>query len=316
MPRSAEPYDLLRTRLDRFTRLLQGVEDGDVRALHRTRVASRRLREVLPILQLDPEVAQKLSRRLRKITQRLGRVREFDVLLAVVDELKESGRYPEAALARVAAVIGEDRTHARARLLAKVRIDELRRLATKLGKMARTLENSQTARMAGTARRSWRWAIDARVARRASSVAAVMSDAGAVYLAERLHRVRIAVKKLRYAVEVAADAGPGRKASPDLNQLRRVQQVLGRLHDLQMLVNRARDIQASLTPPDVNAWRELDGLVLALEGDCRRLHGRYMHDREALFALCARLSGRLAQGKSHEGKSQKVTSQKGVMRSL
>jgi CHAD domain-containing protein len=299
MSRSAEPYDLLRTRLERFTRMLQGVEDGDVRALHRTRVASRRLREVLPVLQLDPEVAQKLSRRLRKITQRLGTIREFDVLLGVIDELKESGRYPKVALARVAAHIAEDRTHARARLLAKVRIAELRRVAAKLDKVARTLENGGPLRGAGTTRRSWRWAIDARVARRAMSVAAAMSDAGAVYLAERLHIVRIAVKKLRYAMEVAADAADD-KANLDLKQLRRVQQVLGRLHDLQMLVNSARDVQASLTPPDITAWRELDALVLALEADCRRLHGRYMHDRDALFALCARLSGRM------EVKSQKL----------
>src|SRR5438105_8075765 len=168
MPRSVEPYDLLRTRLERFTRMLQGIPQGDVRALHRTRVASRRLREVLPILQLDPDVASKLSRRLRKITVRLGTVREFDVLLGVIDELKETERFPKAALTRVAAEIAEDRSHARSRLLAKVQIDELHRVAAKLDKMARALEKARIPRDAGTGRRSWRWAIDARVARRAS----------------------------------------------------------------------------------------------------------------------------------------------------
>jgi len=84
--------------------MLHGLEDGDVRAVHRTRVASRRLREVLPILQLDPEVSEKLSRRLRKVTQRLGVVRELDVLLALIDELAGSDRYPTTALARVGRV--------------------------------------------------------------------------------------------------------------------------------------------------------------------------------------------------------------------
>jgi CHAD domain-containing protein len=279
--------------------MLQGVEDGDVRALHRTRVASRRLREVLPVLQLDPGVAHKLSRRLRKITERLGTVREFDVLLGVIDELRETGRYPKNALARVTANICEDRSQARERLLAKVPIDELRRVAAKLDKMARAVEKDGAPRRGGTARRSWRWALDARVARRASTLAAAMSDAGAVYLAERLHAVRISVKKLRYALELATEAAQV-KSSPDVRQLRRVQDVLGRLHDLQVLIDRARDVQASLTPPDITAWRELDGLVVALEEDCRRLHGRYMHDAAALMALCSRLSGNL------EGKSQKV----------
>ena len=299
MPRSTEPYDLLRPRLERFTRLLQAVEEGDVRALHRTRVASRRLREVLPVLQLDPDVARKLGRRLRKITDRLGTVREFDVLLGVIDELKNVGRYPRAALARVAADIGEDRSQARERLLAKVSIDELRRVAAKLDKISRAVENDAAPRASGTARRSWQWAIGARVARRASTLAVLMADAGAVYLTERLHAVRIAVKKLRYAVELATEAAHV-KSSPDLKQLRRVQDVLGRLHDLEVLIDRARAVQASLTPPDLTAWRGLDGLVVALEEDCRRLHGRYMHDRDALLALSARLSGRTTEVRSQK----------------
>ena len=308
MPRSTEPYDLLRTRLERFTRMLQGVNEGDVRALHRTRVASRRLREVLPVVQIDSEVVQKLRRRLRKITERLGTVREFDVLLGVIDELKEAGRYPKAALTRVSANIAEDRSYARERLLAKAPIGELRRVAAKVDKVARALEKDGANRRSGTARRSWRWAIDARVARRASTLAAAMSDAGAVYLAERLHVVRIAVKKLRYALELATEVAHVR-SSPDLRQLRRVQNILGRLHDLQVLIDRAREVQASLTPPDITAWRELDGLVVALEEDCRRLHGRYMHERDALLALCARLSGRMAE-------SQEVRSQKAKVRRI
>ena len=280
--------------------MLQGVEDGDANALHRTRVASRRLREVLPVLQLDQDVAHKLSRRLRKITNRLGTVREFDVLLGVLDDLKKTGRYPKTALPRVAAHIGENRTHARDRLLEKIDMGELRRVAAKLEKVARTLEDSSAGRI--TTRRSWRWAIDARVARRAATLAAAVGDAGAVYLSERLHAVRIAVKKLRYALELAADAD-NLKTTPDLKQLRRVQDVLGRLHDLQVLVDRAREVQASLTPPDFSARRDLDAFVVALEEDCRRLHGRYMQGREALLALCVRLSGH-AEGQRQKAKTR------------
>jgi CHAD domain-containing protein len=283
--------------------MLRGVEDGDVKAVHRTRVASRRLREVLPVLQLDPDVTRKLSRRLRKITERLGSIREVDVLLGLLDELKKVGRYPKAALGRVAAQIGENRSHARERLLEKVPIDGLHRIAAKLEKVARTLESCSDSRV--TARHSWRWAIDARVARRASRLAAAIADAGAVYLAERLHAVRISVKKLRYALELAADADRV-KSSPDLKQLRRVQDVLGRLHDLQVLVDRAREVQASLTPPDLNAWRELDVFVVALEQDCRRLHARYMQDRDALEALCFRLSGLRGREREVPGQKAKV----------
>ena len=97
--------------------------------------------------------------------------------------------------------------------------------------------------------RSWQWVLEARVARRASALAEAIDEAGAVYLSERLHAVRIAVKKLRYALELSVDVA-GQKSTPELTQLRRAQEVLGRLHDLQVLIDRMRETQASLTPPD------------------------------------------------------------------
>src|SRR5207248_1929483 len=77
MPPSTSRYDLLHKRLERFTRSLHGVDKGEIRAIHRTRVASRRLREVLPVLELDADVSAKLVRRLRRVTAQLGPVREL-----------------------------------------------------------------------------------------------------------------------------------------------------------------------------------------------------------------------------------------------
>src|ERR1700674_3350724 len=115
MPGSKRRYDLLHKRLEQFTRMLHGLNEGDVRALHRTRVASRRLREILPVLQVDADVARRLGRRLRKVTRRLGAVRELDVLGLLTDELQESGRYDGQAVRRLAFVIGGERARARDR---------------------------------------------------------------------------------------------------------------------------------------------------------------------------------------------------------
>src|SRR2546422_3713462 len=109
MPVSTQRYELLHKRSEQFTRMLHGLDRGDVRALHLTRVSSRRLREVLPILQLDGEMARKLSRRLRKVTRRLGRVRNLDVLLLMIGELQDAGRSEEHSLKRLAAVVSEER---------------------------------------------------------------------------------------------------------------------------------------------------------------------------------------------------------------
>lgn len=83
--------------------------------------------------------------------------------------------------------------------------------------------------------------------------------------------VRIALKKLRYAVEFLADVR-GRRAMADVATLKSAQDVLGDLHDLEVLIEWTRDLQASLSPPNLKAWRQLGSLVDALEDDCRRLH--------------------------------------------
>ena len=285
MPASTYRYELLRKRLAVFTRMLHGIEQGDVRALHRTRVASRRLRELLPILQLERGLTRKLIRRLRRVTERLGTVRELDVLFLHLEELHESRRRHDNAVRHLASALSEERAAARAQLQQKLPTAELRRLAAKLDEVAASLEPVKGTTNAREEAAS-RWALDARVARRAARLAEAMREAGAVYLPDRLHVVRIAVKKLRYAVELRDEfAGP--RQSAQLRTLKRTQDALGRMHDLQMMMNRARKVQAALPPSDSASWDQLDALIHGIEDDCRRLHARYMRERPALVSICA-----------------------------
>lgn len=286
----ASRVTLLRKRLDRFARVLGGVEQGDVRALHRARVASRRLRELIPVLEVDQDVARKLGRRLRKITNRLGIVRELDVLLLLIDELHVSRRPHREALGRVAVAVAKSRDDARARLVERAPVGEMRRIARKLGRVADRLETGEREADAVGAR-AWRWAVEARVARRASALSKAMQEAGAVYLAERLHAVRIALKKLRYAAELAA-AASGESGPPELRTLKRAQEILGHLHDRQVLLDRVRQEQASLTPPSVSVWRSLEALTTDLERECRLLHAQYMRIRPELESVTTRLARR------------------------
>jgi len=289
---STKRYDLLRSRLDRFTRTLHGVESGEIGAVHRVRVASRRLRELLPVLEIEQAVVRKLGRRLRKLTRRLGDVRDLDVLTLLVDELRESGRMPDRALRRVGGAVHQARNEARGGLSLTAVAADLKRVGRKLEAIAAELEPADRERSP-----AWRWAVDARVSRRASTLKAAIEEAGALYLPERLHRVRLALKKLRYGVELAVETA-GIKDSSDLVTLRRGQEALGRMRDLQVLMERVRGVQASLAPPDPVAWRELAALVTALEHSCRRLHARYVRDRTALTLLCDRLVARPSSGRS------------------
>jgi CHAD domain-containing protein len=288
MPASATRSELLKKRVEQFMRVLKTMENGDVRALHQARVASRRMRELVPMLQLERRVGRKMGRRLRKITARLGTVRELDVLLIQIDELHVSGRRGTGGLGRVGVRVSKARDEARKQLFEELPTSEMARVARKLGRVADDLADAERTSSKATAR-SWRWAIEARVAKRAERLSAALVEAGAVYLAERLHAVRIAVKKLRYAIELSTEAA-GERSDADLRLLKRGQDLLGRLHDVQTLMDQVRQTQASLAPPSVTVWRELDTVIASLEDDCRRLHARYMRIRDSLAAVAERRS--------------------------
>jgi CHAD domain-containing protein len=282
-------YDLLHARVEVFARTLHGVGKGNPRAIHRMRLASRRLRELLPLLQLDQPDTRRLTRRLRRVTDRLGTVREADVLILLLDELHESGRYLQGGLTRLSAALREEREAARKRLDTKLPAGGLKRLAARLEELVHDLE--PTAHAAARRDRAWRWALDARVTNRADALAAAMREAGAVYLAERLHVVRVALKKLRYAVELVNQVSGTRDA--DVKTLKRAQDLLGRMHDLQMLIDRIRQVQTA-PPAELRAERELEAIADALENECRRLHARYVRERPVLAAICARSVARPA----------------------
>jgi CHAD domain-containing protein len=273
--------------------MLPGVEAGDVRAIHRARVASRRLRELLPVLQLDGKTADKLGRRLRRVTRRLGEVRELDVLLAVLGEVRVPAGQGSRMLGYVAGDIRRARDAAQRKRIGRGLALELHRIGRKLGAAADALKDNDDG---GDDRRAWRWAADARVARRGDALRKAIADAGALYLPERLHAVRIALKKLRYAVEVAADAS-GDDRSRELRLLKRVQGLLGRLHDLQVLIDRARRAQAAAGTADLAMWREFDQLLASLEQACRRLHARYVRERAALVDVCGREAARSSRSR-------------------
>jgi len=287
MPHATTRSELLKRRLDRLTRALPELDEGDVRALHRARVESRRLRELVPVLQIDHDATKKLSRRLRKLTSRLGTVRGLDVMLLGIDELHEARRVQGSALARVGVAVSKERDRARRRLFAHLPIEDVWRLVQKLDRVVHDLKEHETS-SSRTAARHWKWSVDARLERRAARVASAILDAGAIYIPERLHAVRIALKKMRYALELSLDVA-GVRGNADLRAFKRAQDLLGRLHDLQMLIERVRQEQASLAPPNLAVWRDLDALISSLEDDCRRLHARYMRMRDDLVAVVDRL---------------------------
>src|SRR5436190_24170080 len=99
-----------------------------------------------------------------------------------------------------------------------------------------------------------------RMAMGAARLQAAIDKAAGIYLPDRLHDVRIAVKKLRYAMEVARDLS-GSRATARILTLKRAQDLLGRMHDLEVLIARTRGVQSSARVPDLRLSGHLDRLV-------------------------------------------------------
>jgi CHAD domain-containing protein len=281
MNRSLPLVRLLDRRTRALRRQLAAAVAGKDAGVHQARVASRRLREALPVLTegLHHTKAGKARRKIRRLTAALGGVRELDVTLQLLDELAERPSIPRAALGDVRAEVIEERERRRALMLKRLEHVETAKLAERLAGVRKAL-------VAAPAAQAWRAALAVRVARRARRLEKAIDAAGQIYEPEGLHQVRIAGKKLRYALEIADESGavPCRDA---VRAIKRVQDALGRLHDLPVLLHHGAGVGAAprhrRSTPDAG----LAVLSRLVEDDCRHLHGRYVAALPQLQAAVA-----------------------------
>jgi CHAD domain-containing protein len=240
-------------------------------------VASRRLREAVPVLAgtLKNSKAGKASRKIRRLTQALGGVRELDVTLHLLDELAASDDFSRAALQDVRLHVIQEREQKREVMLSRLGDVDIDKLKRRLASVDEAVGSDATG--------AWRQVLGTRLLKRVRMLAVAIDQAGQMYSPERLHQVRIASKKLRYALELAADSGvPG--AMPHVRALKRTQETLGRLHDLQVLQGHVAAVQAAPRGRAV-PHEGLGAIAGRIEEECRRLHGKYVANAEDLRVL-------------------------------
>lgn len=263
-----EPPDSIHARAARviaeqhgkmLANVASSVDGRDPEGVHDMRVATRRLRAALDLFApwLDRAAVDRIEPAVRSLTRALGRVRELDVLRLRLGALARRAR-PERALAIecVDARLARRRSRTRARMMArfaKVDLDRLdgrlRRLEAELERSAATPRPSAAAPGDGPpaarngAAPHTALPDDEPIAALVTAVAVKLLDearavsepeipgeVGSAEAAEALHRVRIAAKKLRYALEILApylgDAG-----AEAVRRLRALQDQLGDFHD-------------------------------------------------------------------------------------
>ncbi len=283
------PRDRLwRKRLNELSAVWPEFVSGHTRGLHKTRVASRRIREALPIVAAaaPPAKVKKLNKKMRALTRALGPIRELDVELHLLDDRAAPPGMSDRTLEIVRREIASRRKTLRDELDGDAPVSDVKRLLKKLERVA-----DRNGRHKGQGRKQkaerkleaeWRGVLATRLMRRAKRLSTTLDDAGPLYAPERLHGVRISAKKLRYSLEIARDAGVAGTA-PLLKILKRHQERLGDMHDLQTLVKHVRETE---TAPGVGSnMGDLTVYADSLDRECRRLHAGFVGHRDQLAVV-------------------------------
>jgi CHAD domain-containing protein len=204
----------------------------------------------------------------------------------LAEELEPAlSREQGAALGRLTSSIAKERQEVRRRFRpahARAKYEQLAR------KLERAVQPGAAGHRGGRGRTPFPESLEARTARRAEALQSSIDAAGSLYAPGPLHQVRIALKKLRYSAELLQDIGHRRLAAA-LAEMKSAQDLLGRLHDLEVLLAWCRRVQASVDPLDRSTWHSFDQLSWRLQTECRTLHAAYMRHRLPLQAIAGRL---------------------------
>lgn len=232
---------------------------GDPKAVHHARVATRRLREALAVAAAVPsDGADDLRREFKAITAALGPVRELDVSRKLLMDMADESSWPADGVRRVEQHSLKKRSDALDGLQDAV-ADGAKALVRRVRSVAGAVKDMDNARLSGV--------IASRYGRRLSEFTRALEDAGTLYAGDRLHRVRIAAKKLRYLIEFSNPEG-----GEDLRRLKRLQKILGKLHDAQMVQHEIADVAARESVLGLN--RSLHTMSRDLEAACREWHAK------------------------------------------
>jgi CHAD domain-containing protein len=244
-----------------------GAASGEVEPIHRLRVATRRLRAALRMLrEVAPGgEAESAADELGWLCGAIGAVRDLDVLAQMLED--RATRLESdfiRALAPLSDTIRRQRAIEQERLVAALESERYRGLVQRLGAVA-SAPVSDTVRLGTVAPRLVRPQL------RAMLRAGVGLDEASP--PETLHRLRVRVKKLRYALEPLRTVGskPTRRM---LRRLERVQERVGLYHDAATAAAWLRGWadEAHDAPPA--AMMAAGALIHSLERRIRRLRAR------------------------------------------
>jgi inorganic triphosphatase YgiF len=225
------------------------LQSRDPEFLHQLRVGLRRLRSALRTFSplVTKNCVRPLRRELKSVVSRLGSARDWDVLHGIISRqiAPPAGRSPE--MARLLRKISARRSAARAQAREALASAAFQKFLLHL--------------MRWTEEAPWRRSPEVRRAAahplgQFGRRALARQERKALRHAERIdwndpaarHRLRILVKRLRYACEFFSDILPSKAARRYLDRLEAVQDVLGELNDISVAGRLLEEIGKEANP--------------------------------------------------------------------
>jgi inorganic triphosphatase YgiF len=258
-----------RHMIRRYARRLRQSEPGvracgDVESVHDMRVATRRLRTALRLLErapvFDPQPLRRLRRGLKTLARDLGEVRDLDILLAHVEEFTSPRPELGGDLEVLFRLLRTRRAKAYRRLRRHLAGEECLHCLTALQHFTRETGGEHPGRLllvrhfAGSA-----------IWQHYEALLGYETMVGEAPPAA-LHQVRMACKRLRYVLEIF-EGELGKGVRPLVSQLVKVQDHLGALQDILIA---GRIVSALCEEHGGN--RGLRSLAATLAAECDRLH--------------------------------------------
>jgi CHAD domain-containing protein/CYTH domain-containing protein len=248
---------------NRARRALQAGTDPE--ALHDFRVGLRRLRCCLGFFRahLQESVRPRDRQRLRRLASMTGRERDLEVWVEwLVNDARKRTDEGESDVDWLVALLGERRAAASAEIGDRL-LSRFRSLRDPLRKRLATYRVRVTAN-AYAAPPSLIEAVEAEAARQGTELVNRLAAVRTLANQPEAHSARLAAKRLRYLLEPISSAVPG--LAEAVGRIRKLQDLLGEMHDLDGLALELVEMKPTLAPDDPRD-AELDRLL-------RRLHRR------------------------------------------
>jgi CHAD domain-containing protein len=266
---------LLGERLQKAAKEVKPAAKGDPDGVHDLRVAIRKIRAAVSVLEetiLDEGALEKEDEKLSRLFSALGGVRDHDVLALGVKRNAKREKLDKKGTARLRDQLDDQGKRASKKLRALMRAEDPRRLLKKVRRKAKRAF-AKAGPHGDDHRVLVRHFAPSVLLRRYEMVLAFEAIMPASV--DELHRLRVAVKKLRYAVDFFGEA-LGRDAGHLDKSLQTAQDQLGDLHDHHVACEAVAKVEGK-RPPKAKEKKALATLRRADAAEMKRLRATFTH---------------------------------------